>query len=101
MEHGTRDKERSRCFRSAAGGSGPSTWDRRGRRPARGAAVPRAADAQVLYGSLTGNVTDPTGAVAVGAKVQALNVGTNVAKTATTDDRGAYLFSDLCPASTT
>ncbi len=59
--------------------------------------LPRAADAQVLYGTLTGNVTDTTGAVAVGATVQALNVGTNVAKTATTDDRGVYLFSDLQP----
>ncbi len=59
--------------------------------------VPRAADAQVLYGTLTGNVTDTTGAVAVGATVQALNVGTNVAKTATTDERGVYLFSDLQP----
>ena len=29
--------------------------------------------------------------------MQALNVGTNVAKTATTDDRGVYLFSDLQP----
>ena len=59
--------------------------------------VPRAASAQVLYGTLTGNVTDASGAVAAGAKVQVLNVGTNVAKNATTDDRGGYLFSDLQP----
>ena len=33
----------------------------------------------------------------MGAKVQALNVGTNVAKGATTDERGIYRFSDLLP----
>jgi hypothetical protein len=53
------------------------------------------ANAQVLYGSLTGNVTDPSGAVVAGARVEALNVGTGAAKTATTDDRGVFLFSDL------
>ena len=61
------------------------------------ASVAQPARAQVLYGSLAGNVTDSTGAVVVGAKVKALNVGTNVAKEATTDARGAFLFSDLLP----
>jgi outer membrane receptor protein involved in Fe transport len=60
-------------------------------------ALPQETNAQVLYGSLTGNVTDASGGVAVGVKVQALNVGTNVAKSATTNDRGVYLFSDLLP----
>jgi outer membrane receptor protein involved in Fe transport len=55
------------------------------------------ARAQVLYGSLTGNVTDPTGAVVANAKVDALNVGTNVGKSTSTDARGVYLFSDLQP----
>jgi hypothetical protein len=55
------------------------------------------AHAQVLYGSLAGNVTDSTGAVVVGATVRALNVGTNVTRASTTDARGAYLFSDLIP----
>src|ERR1051325_2009813 len=41
-------------------------------------ALPHPASAQVLYGSLTGNITDPTGAVVVGAKVEALNLGTNI-----------------------
>ncbi|MBV8905448.1 MAG: carboxypeptidase regulatory-like domain-containing protein, partial [Acidobacteriia bacterium] len=53
------------------------------------------ADAQVLYGSLTGNVADPTGAAVPGAKVEAVNVGTNVSRQAETDVRGVYLFSDL------
>ncbi len=37
-------------------------------------AMPRAAGAQVFYGSLTGNVTDPTDAYVPGAKVEALNI---------------------------
>jgi len=37
-------------------------------------AVPCAA--QVLYGSLTGNVLDPGGAAVAGAKVEPLDVGT-------------------------
>lgn len=54
-----------------------------------------ALDAQVLYGSLTGNITDPSGSSVPGAKVEALNVATGIAKTATTDERGVYLFTDL------
>src|ERR1035438_10306047 len=53
------------------------------------------ASAQVLYGSLTGIVSDPSGATVPGAKVEALNVGTGIAKETVTDDRGAYLFTDL------
>jgi hypothetical protein len=60
-------------------------------------AVPRADYAQVLYGSLTGNVTDPAGAIVSGAKVEALNINTGVSKIVNTDDRGVYLFSDLQP----
>src|SRR4029434_9701212 len=58
-------------------------------------ALPRIADAQILYGSLTGNVTDPTGAVVAGAKVEALNVGTGISSVVVTDERGAYLFNNL------
>ena len=58
-------------------------------------AVPAAA--QTLYGSLTGNVTDASGAAVPNAKVEALNVGTGIVKTAQTDERGAYLFNDLQP----
>jgi outer membrane receptor protein involved in Fe transport len=52
---------------------------------------------QILYGTLTGSVTDQTGAVLPGARVQALNVATNVAMTATTNERGIYVFSNLLP----
>jgi hypothetical protein len=53
------------------------------------------AHAQVLYGSLTGNVLDPTGASVPAAKVEAQNVATGVTRQAQTDVRGTYLFSDL------
>ena len=52
---------------------------------------------QTLYGSLTGNVTDGTGAAIPHAKVEVLNMGTGLVKTDITDDRGVYLFSDLLP----
>jgi len=52
-------------------------------------------DAQVLYGSLTGNVTDPSSAAIPAAKVTALNVDTGVSRQAETDARGAYQFSNL------
>src|SRR5215217_7538633 len=57
--------------------------------------VPAVAWAQVLYGSLVGNVTDPNGAAVAGAKVDLTNVAIGDVTTATTDDRGAYSFSDL------
>ncbi len=60
------------------------------------AAVGRAPlHAQVLYGSLTGNVSDPTGAAIPAAKVQAINVATGVTREAETDERGSFQFNDL------
>jgi len=56
---------------------------------------------QVLYGSLTGNITDASGSAVPNAKVEALNIGTGVAKSVTTDDRGAYLMNDLLPGAYT
>ena len=51
--------------------------------------------AQVLYGSLTGNVTDPSDAAIPGVKVTALNVNTGISRDTDTDARGAYLFTNL------
>jgi len=53
------------------------------------------AHAQVLYGTLTGNVVDPSGAAVAGAKVEAQNVETGVARDTNTDERGAYLFPNV------
>ncbi len=55
--------------------------------------------AQTLYGSLTGNVADASGAAVPNAKIEALNKATGVAKNAQTDDRGGFLMSDLQPGS--
>ena len=55
------------------------------------------ARAQVLYGSLTGGVTDASGAVVVGAKVTALEVQTGVTQETTTDSVGIYRLTTLQP----
>ncbi|HXB75657.1 MAG TPA: carboxypeptidase regulatory-like domain-containing protein [Candidatus Acidoferrales bacterium] len=57
--------------------------------------VSRATRAQVLYGSLTGNVTDASGGVVSTAKVEARNIGTSISKQVTCDDRGSYVINDL------
>lgn len=57
--------------------------------------------AQVLYGSLIGNVTDPNGAVVPGAEAVATNQNTGVAKTTKTDSEGGYQFIDLQPGTYT
>ena len=57
--------------------------------------LPFTAPAQVLYGSLTGNVTDKTGAAVPNAKVEVTNIGTGIAKQTATDDRGVFLIQDV------
>ncbi len=54
-----------------------------------------AVQAQTLYGSLTGTITDPTGAGIPNAKIEALNTATGIVKATVSDDRGAFLMSDL------
>ena len=55
------------------------------------------ASAQVLYGDLTGNVTDQTGAVVPNAAVDAMNAGTGLSTDTKTDDHGVFEFTDLTP----
>ena len=53
------------------------------------------AQAQVLYGSLTGSVTDASGNAIANAKVDVLKPSNGFTRQTTTDGRGAYLISDL------
>ena len=57
----------------------------------------KVAGAQVLYGTITGNVTDQSGAALSGATVTALEVRTGVSNTQTTDAAGIYRFPALLP----
>jgi len=52
---------------------------------------------QVLYGSLTGTVTDSSQAVVPGAIVQAVSLTTGAVKETTANDTGIYVFADLQP----
>lgn len=52
---------------------------------------------QVLYGSITGLVTDPSGAAVAGATVQAEEVSKGIHQSATTDESGLYRLSDILP----
>lgn len=53
--------------------------------------------AQSTYATITGTVTDPSGAVVKGAKVEVLNQNTSTARTATTDSEGNYRVPNLDP----
>ena len=67
---------------------------------AMGLLVPFALLAQIVpTATLTGSVTDPTGAVVPSATVQIVNTATQVTKEAATDTQGRFLFSFLQPGS--
>jgi carboxypeptidase family protein/TonB-dependent receptor-like protein len=55
------------------------------------------ADAQVLFGSVSGTVTDQSGAGVPKAHVTLLNKATNVQKEADADESGHYTITDLAP----
>lgn len=55
--------------------------------------------AQGTNGSLTGQVTDPSGAAVAKASVTLTNLNTNYPQTTTTDDSGIYLFKLIPPGS--
>lgn len=56
-----------------------------------------AANAQALYGSIVGNVTDPQGAALPGVSVKITNTGTGLTLDTVTDDTGSYIFRNLLP----
>jgi hypothetical protein len=51
--------------------------------------------AQSFLGSIGGTALDPTGAVVPNANVKVTEVGTGIARQATTNNEGRYLFADL------
>lgn len=55
------------------------------------------ANAQALYGSIVGNVTDPQGGVLRGVSVTITNTGTGLKLDTVTDDTGSYVFRNLQP----
>jgi hypothetical protein len=57
----------------------------------------QSANAQVLYGSLVGNVTDQNGAVVAGATVTATNKETGLVREATSNEDGEYSILNLLP----
>ncbi len=59
--------------------------------------IPRISSAQVLYGSITGSITDPSGAAIPNVTVQANNTATGISKTTQTNSQGMYLITDLQP----
>jgi len=65
------------------------------------ALLPVPARAQVLYGSIVGNVTDTTKAAVPGATVTIIHKETNLAREATTTADGAYRFVNVQPGTYT
>ena len=58
-------------------------------------------DAQVLYGSLIGNLADSTKAAVPGATVTIINKATNLAREATSRSDGSYSFVNVPPGAYT
>src|SRR6185437_3544288 len=56
-----------------------------------------AARAQVLYGSIVGTVTDPSGAVVPNADVKAVNPQTGETRDTKTDSAGRYTLGNVLP----
>lgn len=56
---------------------------------------PSCSTAQTLYGTLIGNVTDPTGAVVLGARVTAVESETGTTRTVETNDKGLYSIPNI------
>jgi len=59
--------------------------------------MPQPAAAQILYGSLTGTVTDQQKAAMPGVTVTAINTGTNLTTEAVSDATGNYTIRNLAP----
>lgn len=58
-------------------------------------AIVQGANAQVLYGSIVGNVTDASSAPISGAQIQITNIETGLERVANSNNLGAYNFSNV------
>lgn len=58
-------------------------------------------DAQVLYGTIVGNVIDASGAVVPGAEVTATGVETGRIRSTKTNQSGSFTLSDVSPGTYT
>ncbi|MDQ2840944.1 MAG: carboxypeptidase regulatory-like domain-containing protein [Acidobacteriota bacterium] len=63
--------------------------------------LPQHASAQQSSASITGIVTDASGAVVADARVDLLDVATGVTRNAVTNNAGSYVFIDVIPAAYT
>jgi len=54
-----------------------------------------------VNGTITGTVTDPSGAVVAGVRMTATNIANNAAQSTVTNSSGVYLFSDMAPGNYT
>lgn len=61
--------------------------------------IPRAAQCQILYGTLTGNITDTSGGAVPGAKVTAEDEGTGLSRTTVASKGGLFVITNLAPGS--
>ena len=52
---------------------------------------------QTTFGSLTGTITDPSGAVVPGVQVSLTNLATNARQVTTTNATGIYVFVNVLP----
>lgn len=64
-------------------------------------AAPTESRAQILYGSLVGNVTDSTGSAIPGAQVMITNDETGTERASETNETGVYRFSTIQPGTYT
>ena len=59
--------------------------------------APSLANAQVLYGSLVGNVTDQNGAVVAGATVTIIDKNTGLSRETASREDGDYSITNILP----
>jgi hypothetical protein len=57
--------------------------------------IPRGVEAQVLYGSITGNVVDASGGIVPGVRVVATHAGTNQSRETVSNPSGGYTFTNV------